>query len=278
MLVKLGQYTLIDPNSIRKGTGAKPGKGGGGGKPQFSDDDPQKMDDIPLVGQEKPGIRTQRSVTSKTASVKTKAKEYKKRGKSKIYRGNKAKPDWKTLAAKAAGKSNSDKFKDMVQKLASSEPLVDWQNELKRFFNATFNKKKTVLPNRRFVAGGKYLYGRKQAGKDTLRTIVAAIDTSSSISQKQSNTFVKEVMYLCKKYDANMTYIIYCSDDIDGVDKVKKGGTPDLSKWASTGGNAKGFIPPFAYVEKENINPSIFIYLTDTGGEMPDPRRYGIEK
>jgi predicted metal-dependent peptidase len=278
MLVKLGQYTLIDPNSITKNPQDKTdGDKGGGGKPKFTED-PTQMDDIPRVGQEKPGVSTQRSVTDKTGSAKKKATEYTKRGKSIIYKGKKATPDWKTLAAKAMGKSDSSRFKEMVRRLASTEPLVNWKRELKKFFDSAFKAKDTVLPNRRFVAGGRYLYGQKPIGKDTLRTIVAAIDTSSSISQKQSNTFVKEVMYLCKQYDAEVTYIIYCSDDIDNVDIVKKGKTPDLSKWASTGGNAKGFIPPFAYVEKNNINPSIFIYLTDTGGEMPDPKRYNIPK
>lgn len=278
MLVKLGQYTVIDPNSIVKNPqDKKDGNSQGGGKPKFTED-PTVMDDIPRVGQEKAGVSTQRSVTDKSGAVTKKATEYTKRGKSIIYKGKKAAPDWKTLAAKAMGKSDSSRFKEMVRKLASSEPLVNWKRELKKFFDSAFKAKDTVLPNRRFVAGGRYLYGQKPIGKDTLRTIVAAIDTSASISQKQSNTFVKEVMYLCKQYDAEVTYIIYCSDDIDNVDIVKKGKNPDLSKWASTGGNAKGFIPPFAYVEKNKINPSIFIYLTDTGGEMPDPKKYNIPK
>jgi len=287
MLVKLGQYTLIDPNSIIKNPQGKTDGNvpGGGGKPKFTEDTAQ-MDDIPRVGQEKPGVSTQRSVTDKTKSVKKKATEYTKKGKSIIYKGKKAIPDWKTLAAKATGKSDSSRFKEMVRKLASTEPLVNWKRELKKFFDNAFKSKDTVLPNRRFVAGGKYLYGQKPIGKDTLRTIVAAIDTSGSISQTVSNTFMKEVMYLCKQFDADTTYIIYCSDDIDNVDIVKKGKTPDLSKWASTGGNAKGFIPPFEFVDgahkknilKTKINPSIFIYLTDTGGEMPDPKKYGIPK
>jgi len=74
------------------------------------------------------------------------------------------------------------------------------------------------------------------------------------------------------------TIIIYCSDDIDNIDIVKKGGDPDFTKIASTGGNRRGFIPPFQWVEKNKINPSVFVYLTDTGGEMPDPSRYGIRK
>jgi predicted metal-dependent peptidase len=287
MLVKLGQYTLIDSNSIIKNPQGKTDGNvpGGGGKPKFTEDTVQ-MDDIPRVGQEKPGVSTQRSVTDKTKSVKNKATEYTKKGKSIIYQGKKALPDWKSIAAKAIGNSNNSKFKEMVRKLAASEPLVNWKRELKKFFDSAFKAKDTVLPNRRFVAGGKYLYGQKPIGKDTLRTIVAAIDTSSSISQTVSNTFIKEVMYLCKQFDADTTYIIYCSDDIDNVDIVKKGKTPDLSKWASTGGNAKGFIPPFEFVDgahkknilKTKINPSIFIYLTDTAGEMPDPKKYGIPK
>jgi predicted metal-dependent peptidase len=287
MLVKLGQYTLIDPNSITqnpqgKGDGNTPG---GGGKPKFTEDSTGK-EDIPMVGQEKPGISTQRSVTDKTKSIKNKATEYTKKGKSSIYKGKKATPDWKNIAAKAMAKSDSSRFKDMVKKLSSSEPLVNWKKELKKFFDNSFSSKDTVLPNRRFVAGGKYLYGQKPIGKDTLRTIVAAIDTSGSISQTVSNTFIKEVIYLCKQFDADTTYIIYCSDDIDNVDIVKKGKMPDLSKWASTGGNAKGFIPPFEFVDgahkknvlKTKINPSIFIYLTDTLAQYPDPKKYGIPK
>jgi len=287
MLVKLGQYTLIDPNSITKNPQDKTDgdKGGGGGKPKFTEDS-TGQEDLPLVGQEKPGVSTQRSVTDKTKSIKTKATEYKGKGKSSIYKGKKATPDWKTLAAKATGKSDSSRFKKMVAKLASSEPLVNWKRELKKFFDNTFKSKDTVLPNRRFVAGGRYLYGQKPTGKDTLRTIVVAIDTSGSISQTVSNTFIKEVMYLCKQFDADTTYIIYCSDDIDNVDIVKKGKTPDISKWASTGGNNRGFIPPFEFVDgahkknitKTKINPSIFVYLTDTLAQYPDPKQYGIPK
>jgi hypothetical protein len=79
-------------------------------------------------------------------------------------------------------------------------------------------------------------------------------------------------------FDTDTTYIIYCSDAIDNVDIIKKGGQPDFGLWATTGGNAKGFIPPFQHVEENKINPSVFIYLTDTGGEMPDPKKYGISK
>jgi predicted metal-dependent peptidase len=150
--------------------------------------------------------------------------------------------------------------------------------ELKKFFDSTFNKQDWVLPNKRFVARGEYLYGRKNIGSDTLKTVVAVVDTSISISEPQSRTFVTEVMHLVKMFDTDTTYVIYCSDDIDGIDIVKKGQKPDFTKWATTGGNNKGFIPPFEWVEKNKIKPSLFVYLTDTGGEMPNPDKYGISK
>ena len=46
----------------------------------------------------------------------------------------------------------------------------------------------------------------------------------------------------------------------------------------STGGNREGFVPPFKWCYENRIKPSIFIYLTDTGGLMPDKETFGINK
>ena len=104
------------------------------------------------------------------------------------------------------------------------------------------------------------------------------MDTSGSISKSQIKVFFEEVWSLSTKLEIDQTYIIYCSDDIDAVDVVKKGQKPDLSKWASTGGNAKGFDPPFAYIEKNKITPSAVIYLTDSFASYPSASKYGINK
>jgi predicted metal-dependent peptidase len=122
------------------------------------------------------------------------------------------------------------------------------------------------------------LYGRKQTGEDTLKTIVAAVDTSGSISKKQIKIFINEIMYLVKTFDCEKTVIIYCSDQVDAHEILKKGQEPDFTKIKSTGGNSQGFDPPFQWVEENKIKPSIFIYMTDTGGSMPDPNKYGIRK
>jgi len=274
MFVKKGEYAVIAQSQEMSGSGDADQKGGGG-QPIISKKTIQ-MKDIPLVGQETPGAKTTSDLGGK--QIKTKVSEYTGKKKSRIHRG---KIDWDAAAMRALGKATSsmtEKFKRLLGTLSSSVPLVNWKRELKKFFDSTFNKQDWVLPNKRFVARGQYLYGRKNIGSDTLKTIVAAVDTSGSISEEQSRTFVTEVMHLVKMFDADKTYIIYCSDDIDNVDIIKKGGQPDFGLWATTGSNNKGFIPPFQYVEENKINPSVFIYLTDTGGEMPDPKKYGISK
>ena len=260
-----------------KGKGGQPGPGKGG-QPQFTDD-ADLMNDIPHVGDEAAKGGVVRDPTNSIGrKIRNKAKEYKSTKKSIIH---KKKLDWDSLANSALARNSgslSEEAKRRLKKFKGTEPLVNWKKELKKFFDNSFKADEWIMPNKRFLASGNVLYGRKSVGDDTLKTIVAAVDTSGSISNEQAKAFVNEIMYLCKTFDADKTVIIYCSDDIDGVDTIKKGGKPDFTKLKSTGGNAKGFIPPFQYVEKNNIKPSLFIYLTDTGGDMPDPNMYGIKK
>lgn len=279
MLIKDGDYSVISDNKDKdkEGNPENPNSPSKPGDPDFGDS-PEKMDDIPQVGQEAPVVKTFRDFDTPGYSTQ-KANVVKAHKPSKIFKGDLKTPNWADISNQALSRSKlSDKAKRLIRTLKTSEPLVDWKKELKKFFDNTFKSTEWVLPNKRFLSGGDMIYGRKETGEDTLKTIVAAVDTSGSISKEQVKAFVNEIMYLCKTFDADKTIIIYCSDDIDNVDIVKKGGQPDLTKIASTGGNAKGFIPPFQWVEKNKIKPSIFIYLTDTGGEMPDPYKYGISK
>lgn len=238
----------------------------------------KRMDRIPKVGEEKPGAR--KTGEFGKSLLKTKAKEIKAKGESDIYREKMvANPDWKSIARKAMSRGSiSEKIKNMLAKIISDAPAVNWKKELSKLFDAALRKSEWRLPNKRFIHSGTYLYGRYNTGTSTLKTIVAAVDTSGSISKKQSELFLSEIQHLCKLVDAERLYIIYCSDDIDNIDDVRRGKKIDFSKWATTGGNAKGFIPPFQHIQEERIVPSVFIYFTDTGGQMPDPNQYGINK
>lgn len=285
MIVGKGKYVVIGEVGGDKTQGKPTAPTPGGGSGMIAKETPD-MDDIPLVGQETPGAGYTSNLGGK--QVKTTARTVKGTGKSKVYRGSdmKVKTNWKKVGEEAltrAAGSLSEKVKRLIKDLLKDKPLVDWKKELKKFFDRSFSSFKEIMPKKRFAGSGDYLRGIKRGGDTTFKTVVAAVDTSGSISEQQSRTFITEVMHLCKLFNADVTYIIYCSDDIGingkgGIDIVKKGEKPDFSKWASTGGNNKGFIPPFEWVQKNKIKPSVFLYLTDTGGEMPDPSKYGISK
>lgn len=238
-------------------------------------DKTQAMPDFPKFGEEKPGLSTTTDVTS-ADRPEVKQKEVPSDVETKIKR---RKTDWKSIVSKAIGGSGlSAEKKKLIQNQVEKKPLVDWKGKLRKFFDKSLTGIKTVFPKRRMIGSDTYMYGSKRSGVETLKVIVAAIDTSGSISKEQGKTFLVEVAHLVEQFKADKFYIIYCSDDIDQAIELKKGQHPDYSVWPSTGGNSKGFLPPFEWVKKNNIKPSVFVYLTDTGGEMPSKKDFGIAK
>lgn len=286
MIVKKGDYTILEKGNGDKGGGSSGtdpewSKGGGDGGAEFTNK-VGKLDQLPTVDTNaKSGPTTARNLGSGSI-LKAKGTEVKPTKKSRIFSGNLPKPNWGSLTTAALNKSGntlSDKAKNLIKNIAGKEPAVNWKKELKKIFDHTLSAKEWVLPNKRFVSSGTIVHGERNAGNDTLKTIVCAVDTSGSISNDQIMTFINEIMYLCKTFDADKTIIMYVSDTLhQPIDVIKRGKKPDFSLIQSTGGNACGFIPPFQYIEQNKIKPSLFIYLTDTGGEMPDPNKYGIKK
>jgi predicted metal-dependent peptidase len=280
--VKKGQFIILDPKSVDMSGLQGQGKKDDKDKPSS----PTELE-TPPTDVEKPefdpnaetGPGYERTLTGKTGvSVKT----YKSK-KALGEGGTKAELTdyWNKALSRAlssGAKQLSDKAKRLLMEMTSNKPKVNWKKELKKFFDQAFNQYEEVLPSRRHIGRGDVLYGRKKVGSDTLKKLVVAVDTSGSISKAQIKVFFEEVWSLATKYDMDETIIIYCSDDIDAIDVVKKGKKPDLSKYASTGGNAKGFAPPFAYLQKEKIKPSAVIYLTDSFAEYPRVDQYGIDK
>jgi predicted metal-dependent peptidase len=279
MQVKKGEFVIVDVDTVEPGQ-QKPQDGDkkdGTSSPQELEKAPDdvetpKLDPNAKIG---PGYERNPSQGTKTSTKTYASKQAMGAGGSKA----KVSAMWENAtraAMSSAGASLSEKGRRLLIDLRTTKPKIDWKKELKKFMDSALNKWEETLPNRRFLGSGDILYGRKRAGKDTLRTLVLPVDTSGSISKEQIKTFISEVLYLSTKMDIDTTYIIYCSDDIDAIDIVKKGGKPDFGKIASTGGNAKGFIPPFAWIQKQKINPSVLIYLTDSFAQYPDKSSYGI--
>ena len=177
-------------------------------------------------------------------------------------------------------KGLGDKAKSLIQRILNTPPRVDWKKELAKLYDKETRKFVEKIPNRRMLGlpGNPIMYGRKRAGSEGFKTAVYVVDTSGSISQKQSNVFLEEMMRLNKKFEIDETLIIYCSDNIDNWEIVKKGKQPNLSLWKSTGGNANGFGPPFKLIEELKKKPSFICYFTDTMADFPSVNQYGIDK
>lgn len=281
MEVKKGQFILVDPESIdgtQKGSDKKNVKETPGGEPVELERSPEDVDVPDYDPSAKRGTPYERTLTG---SPKKSTKTY--TSKKSLGQGapkQEVSEFWERTvsAAMSSASSLSEKARRLLVEIKTNKPKVNWKKELKKFFDQIANKFDIVLPNRRLLGGGDIVYGRKRVGKDTLRTLVLPVDTSSSISKDQIKVFLEEVWRLSTTLDIDEAIIIYCSDDIDGIDRVKKGGKPDLDKMASTGGNAKGFLPPFQWMQKEKINPTVVIYLTDSFAQYPSVDQFGINK
>ena len=280
-VVKKGQFVLVDPESVKGSKEPSDDKKDkqSTGAPQELETPPEDVKTPDFDPTAKTGPGYERTLTGKTGKSTKTYRSKKALGKG----GNKTRiaDFWnKAMASAMSSSSNklSEKARQLLKEMGSNKPKVNWKRELKKFLDQAMNQFDIVLPNRRFLGSGDVLYGRKRVGQDTLKTLVLPVDTSGSISKAQIKVFFEEVWSLSTKLDIDKTIIIYCSDDIDSVDVVKKGQKPDLSKWASTGGNAKGFDPPFAYIEKNKIVPSAVIYLTDSFASYPSASKYGIDK
>lgn len=287
-VIKKGDFVLINPETVKSSAPSiqnQPGQEGigeFGGEleaPPVDVNAPDFQPDADSSGV----VRTERTLDVKKEEIKKPYQSVKSPTSALGKGGSKEKisTKWNLSVSNAlsSGKGLSEEAKRLIKQLTEKgRSKVDWKKELKKFVNSAANKQVEVLPNRRFLSSGDVLYGSKKEGSDSIRTLVCGVDTSSSISKEQIKVFLEEVWTLCTKYDIGKIIIIYCSDDIDSIDIVKKGKQPDLSKWASTGGNALGFDPPFKWVQDNKIKPTVFIYLTDSFASYPASSKYGIDK
>lgn len=290
MLVKKGNYKILpEENEIEDNGSSKVDFG----NPVYIEN-ALKTDKTSSIGKDKKGADLGADIKSgKFKSGKTKAVEIKSDKKSRIYKKKIEFPNWDSIVTKSAGRSSiSPELKKLIKELTSNEPLVNWKKELRKFFDHSLSSQEWVLPNKRMLSTGNIVYGRKKSDDDALKTVVVAIDTSGqcpmckdpncsmrSMPIETIKVFLSEIVKISQEANADRTIIIYCSDDIDAVDILdRKNKAPDLSKIKSTGGNSKGLIPPFAWLEKQKIVPSVFVYFTDTNADMPDPSMYNIRK
>lgn len=146
------------------------------------------------------------------------------------------------------------------------EPKVDWRQKLRHFVEITSrNDYSWMRPNRRYLSQGFYLPG---LFSQEIGTIVIAVDTSGSISQHELAQFFGETTAILEAFDLECVHVVYCDAAVAKVDEYTKADLPLRPEPA--GGGGTDFRPPFKWVEKNNIYPTCFIYMTDMYGPFPE--------
>lgn len=172
-------------------------------------------------------------------------------------------------AAKAVGKLPGE-----LQRFVTNmtQPKVDWRTQLR---NLITEKSKDDYswqhPNRRFIAYGMVLPGLYSENFGTLAVVT---DDSGSIDQPTFDAFSAEICAIRDSVRPEKTIHMSCDARVNHYREYTR---EDEFKMESHGGGGTDFRPPFDKLEEENIEPKVFVYLTDGYGPFPEtPPAYPV--
>ena len=145
-------------------------------------------------------------------------------------------------------------------------PKLSWRELLRDMITTSHvNDYKIMPPNRKFLYMPIYLPSMKSNHLD----LAICMDTSGSISDKVAKQFLSEIKSITDSFESYSIHYMQCDYDISFYQELLKENEDD---WPMNivGRGGTSFIPPFNYMEDElNIEPPLFIYLTDLMGQFP---------
>jgi len=159
-----------------------------------------------------------------------------------------------TLASKTGARSYGDLLKTEQ----------DWRELLREFVSTTcagHDYSTWRKPNRRYVGMDIIM---PSAISETLGEIVVAIDTSGSISQRELEKFLTEIVGISEQVKPSKVRIIYwdtsvCSTEVYLQDELYK--IPASTKPEGGGGTDVACVP--IYMNEQGIKPECVVVLTD---------------
>lgn len=104
--------------------------------------------------------------------------------------------------------------------------------------------------------------------KEAILDVVIAVDTSGSIGEDDLNAFITEIKSIAETFKVKGK-LVDCDTEINNVYDLEKLDN-DLVNINFTGGGGTSFLPPFKFVEENNIRPKVLIYFTDACGDFPE--------
>ena len=138
------------------------------------------------------------------------------------------------------------------------KPRVDWREVLRRFADESSAKDQSWnRPNRRFIGSGFIAPSLVSIAPAHL---VAAIDTSGSMSSAALAAIGGELQSLLDEGAAERLTIIYCDTKITRTETYETG---DQFKLTATGRGGTKFAPAFKWIDENASDASAIVYLTD---------------
>lgn len=180
-------------------------------------------------------------------------------------------------ARRTAGSGGGGSLRKKLADLDKSQ--VDWRAALKRFIGTAMSQMEEYFGNRKFIGGGEYYYGDRQAYTG-LNSAAVAIDVSGSVAgDKDFKTFVSEVAAMAKAKKINEVHILPFAEKVKD-DFIIKNREPKLSDFDNVrrGGGTEAIPHVINYINKIKSGlPAFVVIITDgylTSG-LPQPPRWG---
>ena len=281
------------------GTGQQPGKPGQ--QPGKPDDksvtidmpQPQYKDrhDQPIgkgqssLGINKVDLKKDKEFTGKAETIESKIEKYANKRKEGL-----GKIDWDMLNRKTGGvkaSKISEQSKVLIDSL-SKKSDTDWADILREYFTGA-GSYDLKAGSKRYLGKKEWRHGITAGEPSGLDHVVIAVDISGSIDPAQVKTFLNEIEHIRQEIRIEKITIIYCETYIKYVDVLEEDEPfHNFPRWG--GGNDEGFYPPFEYIYDpkyaakvgyptyEQIDPDVFIYFTDLGGETPTINDFNISE
>jgi predicted metal-dependent peptidase len=189
-------------------------------------------------------------------------KPYRQKSNNKQYEATSQQQaqDWKLKITQAAAIAKAQgKLPLSLDRMISGmlQPKLPWREILARFITEHAKNDYTwTLPNKRYLHAGLYLPALQIP---TLGTIAVIIDTSGSIQEQNLQQFAGELQSILISYPDTEIQVIYVDSAVAHTETVT---TQDL-KLHAKGGGGTDFRPGFAYLKKEQLEPTCVLYFTD---------------
>lgn len=147
----------------------------------------------------------------------------------------------------------------MVKNL--TDPKLDWRSLITmKIPSLAKNDYSYQRPNKKYQYSGIVMPGLQ---REEAIDVSIAIDTSGSISQKQLEEVLSEVVGLMDMY-AEFTLRIWQFDtQVYGYETFTKDTSGDLLHYEIKGGGGTSFAANWAFMKEEGIEPKLFIMFTD---------------